>query len=435
MPKTLRVLMLEDSQDDAELVAYELRKGGLTFDWRRVETEEDYLAQLEWSPDVILADYNLPYASAASALRILKAHGLNIPFLVVSGAIGEEIAVDMIRQGASDYLLKDRLTRLPSAVTHALRESELYQQKQEAEEKARRNDARLRKFMENAPFGFCRLDFESDRFLTANSALIKMLVYGSESELLVLPFLQDVHTDERTLEELRRAATFSGVETKWKRKDGTLITVLLSGCTIRENDHELVETIVADVTQQRALEEQLRESQKMEAIGRLAGGVAHDFNNLLQVIIAECELLSSNLGVDHPVNHRVEQIQRTGFHAARLVSQLLAFSRKQMLQPQVLDLNLIVSEASTMLRRIIREDIELCTVLCADLGTIKADPTQIMQVLINLVTNARDAMPCGGTLKIETRNVKLEPDRRPYSLLEIMDTGMGMDENTKAHVF
>lgn len=199
-----------------------------------------------------------------------------------------------------------------------------------------------------------------------------------------------------------------------------------------------------DMTQQRALENQLRESQKMEAVGQLAGGIAHDFNNLLQIIIGECGLMSDELGRQNPLHENVGEIQKASQHAARLVSQLLAFSRKQMLQPRVLDLNSIVSDGSDMLRRIIREDIRLNTVLAPDLGPVKADPTQILQILINLTTNSRDAMPCGGTLKIETRNVTLPPDAPPhtmqpserrYALLEVTDTGTGMDEKTKARVF
>jgi PAS domain S-box-containing protein len=195
---------------------------------------------------------------------------------------------------------------------------------------------------------------------------------------------------------------------------------------------------------EREREEQLRQSQKMEAVGRLAGGIAHDFNNLLTAINGYSELTMLQLKPEDPLLHNIEEIKKAGDRAASLTRQLLAFSRKQVLQPKVIDLNLLVAEIEKMLRRLIGEDIDLQTVLHAGLGNIKADPGQIEQVIMNLVVNARDAMPQGGKLTIETENVYFDEkfaeqhiatNPGPYVMLAVSDTGIGMDEQTQARIF
>jgi PAS domain S-box-containing protein len=231
-----------------------------------------------------------------------------------------------------------------------------------------------------------------------------------------------------------------------RRKDGSFYREEMTITPVLSDDGAIQNfvAIKQDISARKSLEEQLRQSLKMEAVGQLAGGVAHDFNNFLQVVIIHCELLADELGPDSHLNKMVKEIRHASKHAARLVSQLLAFSRKQVLQPKILNLNSVVSEADTMLRRLIREDIKLSTVTAADLGQVKVDPTQIMQALINLATNARDAMPYGGLVKIETQNVTfLEKEIHPtmsvpagrYVLLQVTDNGTGMDEKTKARIF
>ncbi len=201
---------------------------------------------------------------------------------------------------------------------------------------------------------------------------------------------------------------------------------------------------VVDITQQRALEEQLRQAQKMEAIGRLAGGVAHDFNNLLTVINGYSTLLSGRLARTDPLHEPIEEIRKAGERAAGLVRQLLAFSRKQILQPIILDLNAVMADMERMLARLIGTNIELVTRPDPALGPVKADIGQIEQVILNLAVNARDAMPQGGRLTLETRNVELrvgdpaassEVPPGPYALLAVTDTGCGMDADVRAHLF
>ena len=203
-------------------------------------------------------------------------------------------------------------------------------------------------------------------------------------------------------------------------------------------------TMVTDITQRKQLQEQFRQVQKMEAVGRLAGGIAHDFNNLLTVIMGFGQLLYEKLAAGDPLRAYVDTINKAGDRAAGLTRQLLAFSRQQVLTPQVLDLNSVVANVNTMLRRLIGEDIDLVIRRGHGLGQVKADPGQIEQVIMNLAVNAQDAMPQGGKLTIKTANVMLEEAYArshyplkpgPYVMLAVSDTGCGMDEETRAHIF
>jgi two-component system, cell cycle sensor histidine kinase and response regulator CckA len=228
-------------------------------------------------------------------------------------------------------------------------------------------------------------------------------------------------------------------------KDGRRIAVEVNTRVILEDGVPVgVQGIARDVTERKQLEEQLRQAQKMEAVGRLAGGIAHDFNNLLTAITGYSELTLKGLQPEGLLRHNIEEIKRAGDRAASLTRQLLAFSRKQVLQPKVLDLNEVVLDMEKMLRRLIGEDIELRTGLASGLGRVKADPGQIEQVIMNLAINARDAMPQGGSLIIETENVYLDSDYaashiavKPgaYVMLAVSDTGSGMDETTQSRIF
>jgi PAS domain S-box-containing protein len=231
-----------------------------------------------------------------------------------------------------------------------------------------------------------------------------------------------------------------------RRKDGSLYEAEAAISPVRDGAGRIVNYVAVerDVTHERHLERQFLQSQKMEAVGRLAGGIAHDFNNLLNVITGYGELLRRRLTPEDPSGGKLDQILKAADRAAGLVRQLLAFSRRQVLQPKVLDLGLVVADLDKMLRRLIGEDVDLQCLTDPHLGTVRADPGQIEQVLMNLVVNARDAMPGGGKITIETRNLDVgETEARlrasvppgPYVLLAVSDTGTGMDEETLAHVF
>ena len=316
------------------------------------------------------------------------------------------------------------------------------------EDALRHSEARYRSQVQSAVYGIYRSSVD-DRFLDANPALVSMLGYGSLDEVLALRLGRDVYFDPsqrtRLINEYGRQEQIAGIEVQWKRKDGKPITVRLSGRTLRGEGGEIegFEMLAEDITERHTLEEQLRQSQKMEAVGRLAGGVAHDFNNLLTVIKGYSELMLDQVRAGDPLRAEVDEIKKAADRAATLTRQLLAFSRKQVLEPRVLDLNQVVVNMEKLLRRLIGEDVELITTLDPALGRAKADPGQTEQVIMNLAVNARDAMPTGGKMIISTANIKLEQHSLPqhavnpgmYVRLDVADTGTGMDPETQSRIF
>src|SRR5271155_3303689 len=316
-----------------------------------------------------------------------------------------------------------------------------------SQEGLRRSEMNFRSLVTNAPYGICRCD-SAGQLLDANPALLEMLGYSSLQELagthLGTLYAETLQWFELA-DHLRSAASFNGLIVEWRRKDGTGTVVRVSGRAVSDGGKgRTFELFAEDVTERRALEQQLRQSQKMEAVGRLAGGIAHDFNNLLMVISGYSEFLLDRLGPDPALRGPAQEIAGASQRASSLTRQLLAFSRKQMLAPKILDLNGVVTENLKMLTRVIGEDIDLVMVPAWALGAVRADAGQIEQVIMNLAVNARDAMPSGGRLTIETSNISLDEDYarlhaplRPgdYVMLAISDTGFGMDSETQSHIF
>src|SRR5579885_994236 len=316
-----------------------------------------------------------------------------------------------------------------------------------AQEGLRRSEVNFRSLVTNAPYGICRCD-AAGVLLNANPALVSMLGYQSASEL-VGRSLPSMYADSQqwftAADYFRSSQRFTGLSANWLRKDGGSIVVRLSGRTIHdENKTTFLEIFAEDITERRLLEQQLRQAQKMEAVGRLAGGIAHDFNNLLMVISGYCEFLLERIGPDPGVRGPAQEIAKAAKRATSLTVQLLAFSRKQMLAPKLLDLNGVVTENLKLLTRLIGEDIDLVMLPGGELGLVKADPNQIEQVIMNLAVNARDAMPHGGHLVIESANVRLDEsfarthagvEPGEYVMVAVSDTGMGMDADTQTHIF
>ncbi len=313
----------------------------------------------------------------------------------------------------------------------------------------RRSEARYRSLVQSSVYGIYRSSIEG-RFLDVNPALITMLGYESAEQVLLLDPEKDVFAQPqehaRLIEEFRRSGRLDGIELKWKRKDGVVITVRISGRAVASADEpaDVLEAIAEDVTDRRALEDQLRQSQKMEAVGRLAGGVAHDFNNLLMVISGYAEVILSNLPSEDPLHEKGRAIQLAADRATTLTRQLLAFSRKQLLELKIVDVNAIVEDMERLLRPLIGENVELVTELTPQAAHIRADAGQIEQVLMNLVVNAKDAMPEGGRLTIQTQNIVMDEGHRRgpqfirpgrYVMLSVSDTGSGMDKETQSRIF
>jgi PAS domain S-box-containing protein len=312
-----------------------------------------------------------------------------------------------------------------------------------------RSETSFRSVVEDAPYGIYRASL-TGKLLLVNSALATMLGYESQEELLKINLATDIYRDpkehQRLIAMLPYDENFKDLEVEWKRKDGTPITVRCSGWPAKDASGAVtyLEVFAEDVTERRVLERQLRMAQKMEAVGRLSGGIAHDFNNLLGVIMGYSQVLKRTLGPQSPSYEHAEEIEKASQRAVSLTRQLLAFSRQQVLEPVILNLNALVTDMEKMLPRLIGEDIELTLRMDSELGQVKADPSQIEQVIMNLAVNARDAMPDGGKLTVQTANVVLDavyarqhPGAKPgsYVMLAVTDTGTGMDPETQARIF
>jgi PAS domain S-box-containing protein len=573
--RPLRVLIVEDMPADAELVVALLKRAGYPLAFEIVDTSallQQRLSEADW--DLVLSDHNLRTWTGMDALEMVRHSGRDTPFIVVTATLGDEAAVEYIKQGAADYVLKHRLERLPVAVGAVLRErahraeaarlqEQIFCAKREweltfdtvpdpvfvlddecrvqrcnraasdilgldfsqvqgrpcyevihgrteqrpdcphalllqsgvaehgdleeprlgkvfhstctplrdpsgglrgcvqvmrdvterrrAEEALRRSETRFRELVENATYGIYQ-STPDGRFLDVNSALVSMLGYASREELLAANLMTDVylHPPARAsiLDDIRKTGYAEGIEVEWKRKDGKPILARLSGRAVRDERGEIshFEAIAEDVTERRAMEKQIAALQKFEAIGQLAGGIAHDFNNVIGTILGWAEVGIEEAPPGSRLHSHFGRIRDQAQRAAGLTRQLLAFARRQILEPRNMSLNELVSEVTGFLRKTIPANVELKLLLARDLATIRADPTQMEQILMNLCLNARDALAgkAAGQLVVETKNVEIDHEygrfhiyAKPgrYALLTVSDNGAGMDAATQERIF
>ncbi len=311
-------------------------------------------------------------------------------------------------------------------------------------------DESYRSLTEGALYGIYRSTIDG-RFLTVNPALAEMLGYESQAELLGVDMARDIYARpeerQRLIESYQDKARIQGQDVEWRRKDGTQIAVRLSGRPVRNDSGQVesFEMIVEDVTERRALEAQLRQSQKMEAVGQLTGGIAHDFNNILTIILANADLLECDLPIGRPDLRAVlNETKEAAHRGAALIRKLLGFSRRSKLEMKSVDLASLVGDMSGMLRRLLPENVEVHVLAGNPIENAHADSGAVEQILLNLATNARDAMPEGGRLTIEVKSDWLDdgyhaihPWVEPgsYVSITVSDTGIGMDEATKERIF
>ncbi|MEW6367596.1 MAG: PAS domain S-box protein [Acidobacteriota bacterium] len=574
MAARLRVLILEDCPADAELMLHDLRAAGFDPEWHRVDTEAEFAARLDPGLDVIIADFKLPQFDAMRALEILRSTGYDVPLIVVSGSIGEDVAVEAMKRGAADYVLKDRRGRLAMAVKAAVEARLSRSEMQRAEAALRQSEERYRKMFENTVEGMFQ-STPDGRCLQVNPAFARMFGFDSPEQMMAsVTGMEQLYANAedriRIMEQIERAGHVREVEIEGMRRDGQRIWISMNAIAVKDetgriayyegttaditqrkrservlrlqaaalasaangivitdrdgtiewvNDafttmtryssrevlgqnprilksgehpvefyRELWNTILSgfvwrgevvnrrkdgtqyaeemtitpvragggsgaithfvavkeDITHRKRLEDQLRQAQKMESIGRLAGGVAHDFNNILTVILANTGLLEDQIDAGGDSATLLRQITLAAERAAGLTRQLLTFSRKHPLRMQRLNLNDTIRGLTKMLHRIIGEDVAMDCTYADDLPAIRADIGMIEQVLMNLAVNARDAMPRGGQLRmvtdlvtVDAEHVRREPAARPgqFVRLTVADTGGGIAPEILPFVF
>ena len=320
----------------------------------------------------------------------------------------------------------------------------------ETEEALLRSQVALESLIDNAPFGICSTSPKGDRFTDFNAALAEMLGGYTAEEMLALKLSTELYSNpkdrDRMLELIRRNRRLNAFETTLLRKDGKPVRVRIYGVLSSQQpgESELIQAYVEDITEHGVLEQQVRQVQKLEAVGRLAGGVAHDFNNILVIIRLSTELMLSTVTPESPLSKPLLQVLNAADRAASLTRQLLAFGRQQVMQVRPVNLNTVVTDTLQLLRRTIGEDVDVATRFDEELASTRLDPDQLAQVIMNLAINSRDAMPQGGTLSIETRNVTLDANYArnhapvqpgKYVMLAVTDSGTGIDNAILPRIF
>ena len=610
----LRLLLVEDSDDDAILLLRQLGAAGYDVTHRRVDTPDGMQEALErnvW--DLVISDYSMPQFSGTAALALVQERGLELPFIFVSGAIGEDIAVAAMRAGASDYVLKDKLKRLVPAIERELRDAEMRRERRRSQEvvlertrlavlssdlgvaltgvapfratlvrctaalvrhldvigaciwtfsestrglqlqagtglspaladaygtvslddplmgdmirhrravhlsapdlpipdpawverngiatfagypllvgertvgvvgvfsrrplpsfvvesltaiadqlavgierrrtedELRQSEERFSRVFRSSPVGIVITTLDEGRYIDANDAFLELVGRTREDvqgkTMVELGVWRDAAERARVVETLGGRGTVRDLDLEFRSARGVPRQVLASIERIELSARPCLLMLAYDISDRKRLEDQLRQAQKMEAIGRLAGGLAHDFNNLLGVVIGYCDLLLRKFPPELPERAEIREIRSAAEGASSLTRQLLAFSRRQVLEPRVLDLNAVVRHAERMLQPLLGEDVSLVTQLGPTVPLVLADAGQVDQVLMNLAVNSRDAMPRGGRITIETGEAHFDeftvpalPSAHPgrYATLAVTDTGAGMDEETIAHIF
>jgi PAS domain S-box-containing protein len=445
---TSTVLVVHNAPDQIETMSLLLRDHNYTV-ITAAGGREGLRAALRERPDLVICDASSPLTRSVRICSSIREHPeiTRIPVLAVKTADGaSKTEVEWFDAGVDDYLEapydpRQLLAKVAQLIGLKRAKEELHECEERYHVVAGTTTDVIVTIDENSTILFVNESVES-----VFGYAVEELV-GRPITILIPDYLQTAHVAGvgEAVQTGRKQVNWTAVELSGRHKSGRDIPVEISFGEFVKNGKHLITGIARDITERKQLEERLRQTLKLEAIGRLAGGLAHDFNNLITVIAGYSDLAIRWLQPEDPLWHSIEEIKLAGERAASLTRQLLAFSRRQVLQPRVLDLNTLVSEMERMLRRLIGEDVAMRTVLDPELGSIKADPGQIEQVIMNLVVNARDAMPNGGKLTVETKRVDIEEEYAsqkhvsvksgPYVMLAVSDTGSGMDEQTRSRIF
>jgi PAS domain S-box-containing protein len=430
-----RVLVVEDN---ADMRAYLVNVLGKHWHIEAVANGEEALAAVKKKPpDLIVTDVMMPRMDGFALLRALRTspESAQIPVVVLSARAGEEAAIEGLEMGADDYLVKpfaarDLLARVRVHLDAARNRTSAL----------RASEARFRRLSESGIIGITIAN-AAGCILEANDAFLTMLGYTRDDLLSGAVVSNLLAASNSGARDATTKSESRACEGEYVRRDGRRVPVLVAVAPLENGDSI---SLSLDLSDRKRVEEQFRQAQKMEAVGRLAGGVAHDFNNVLSVILSYAEMICADLQLDEPLRTDVEEMRAAALRATDLTRQLLAFSRQQVLEPRVLSLNRTVSGLERMLRRLLGADIVLTILQESELWNVVGDTGQVEQIIMNLAVNARDAMPQGGKLTIETANVELDEgyaaihhDVRPgsYVMLAVSDTGIGMDAQTQVRIF
>jgi PAS domain S-box-containing protein len=446
----LNILLAEDSPMDAELILAQLRRAGFDPVWRRVQTEAEFLAELETVPDIVLSDYAMPQFSGLRAAELTRLSGKNIPFILISGTVGEEAAVEAMKLGATDYLLKDRIVRLGNAVERALEQKRMRDEQWFTAEELRWKTTLLEAQLESSPDGILVVDSQGNKIL--QNRRMEEMWKGSMADGKPVDAAQaafDPSREKNPQQFTEKVAYLNAHPDESshdviERVDSTVLERYSAPVRDKAGKHYGRIWSFRDITERRKLEAQFRQAQKMESIGMLAGGIAHDFNNILSAILGNLYLIQLDAQNQPELMEQVENIFAATRRATDLVNQILTFSRQNKQERDALKLNRVVQEALKLLRASVPATIRIETNL-QETPTVLANTTAIHQVVMNLGTNAWHAMRTKpGTLKVELNVMEVDVDfgdaypglrAGKYVRLAMSDTGHGMDAATVERIF
>jgi len=446
----LKILLAEDSPDDADLVLSQLRRDGFAPSCTRVYTENDFLAELHNSPDIVLSDYAMPQFSGLRAAQLTRDSGLNIPFILISGTVGEDVAVEAMKQGATDYLLKDRIVRLGSAIHRALEQKRLQEERRRTGDELSWKTTLLEAQLESSLDGILVVDHEG-KVILQNRRMEEMwknprLEKAAESNAAEAAFNPAfVKHPQQFVEKVAylNAHSEEASHDVIELVDGTVLDRYSAPVRDKSGKYGRIWSF-RDITERRRMEAQFRQAQKMESIGMLAGGIAHDFNNILSAILGNLYLAKMEAEDKPDLMEPLNNISQAAKRASDLVNQILTFSRQNKQEREPVRLNQIVVEALKFLRASVPSTIRIQTEL-AQTPTVLANATAVHQVIMNLGTNAWHSMrEKPGTLKVEMDVIEADidfanahPGLHPgrYVRVSVSDTGHGMDAATVERIF
>jgi two-component system, cell cycle sensor histidine kinase and response regulator CckA len=433
-PSPLRILLIEDNPADAELITYELKRAEVDHESNIVATKKAFLAELRKSPpDAIISDFSMPQFNALDALHALHAHRVEVPFILVTGSQSEEVAVECIKEGADDYILKSSLKRLPTALLASVQRKRAEREREEAEGRVREQAALLNKARDAI------MVMDTNGGITFWNAGAERIYGWSAEEVLrgmnaasFWKFDEQKHQD--ALRQTIQREEWHGELTQ-STKDGRTIFVESRWSLIRdhENKPKSILIINTDITERKKLEAQFFRAQRLESIGTLAGGIAHDLNNVLTPILVSLKLLREMKGETPP--EVLDTLEASAHRGASIVQQVLSFARGVEGEKAVLQVKHPLNEVLKIAKDVFPRTIEIRSNFEQELWPVTGDATQLHQVFMNLVVNARDAMPNGGRITIEARNTeidenyaRMQPESKPgpYVVISVADTGMGI---------